>query len=135
MPKTKKLDYIYSVGRRKSSSARVRLYRGKGETTVNGKKITNYFPGVLLEGKWTKPFGLTQTSDKYYATIKVVGGGITGQVEAVAQALSKALSSINEEYKKTLKKAGLLTRDARIKERRKAGTGGKARRKKQSPKR
>lgn len=136
MPKTKKQDYIFAVGKRKNASARVRLFKGTGETQVNGIPIAEYFPGEVLKSVWQKPFQLTDTWGKYFATIKVLGGGKNGQVEAVSNALAKALVLENKEnYKSPLKKAGLLTRDARERQRRMVGTGGKARRKKQSPKR
>jgi small subunit ribosomal protein S9 len=136
MAKTKKESYIYASGKRKNASARVRLYKGTGQTQVNGLPIAEYFPGEVLKSNWGKPFELTDTWGKYYATIKVVGGGKNGQVEAVSNALAKALVSADKEnYKINLKKAGLLTRDARERQRRMVGTGGKARRAKQSPKR
>lgn len=136
MARKKKINYIYTVGRRRSASARVRLFRGKGESTVNGKPISKYFPGIIAKDKWTKPFKLTETSDKYYVTVKVVGGGKNGQLDAVVHGIARALTKAKEdEFRPVLKKAGLLTRDSRIRERRKVGTGGKARRKKQSPKR
>ena len=134
--KNKKRDYTYAVGRRKSSSARVRLFKGKGETTINGKTIEKYFPGAVNKDAYTKPFKIVDSSDGYYATIRVIGGGVKGQLDAVVHAISKALAKVKkDEFRAPLKKGGLLTRDARVKERRKVGTGGKARRKKQSPKR
>lgn len=131
----KKIDYLYGVGRRRTSSARARVFRGKGETTVNGQPAGKYFPGLVSEHEWSKPFKVTDMLSKYYATVKVVGGGKKGQLEAVSHAISRALAKEKEDFKKALKAAGLLTRDARVRERRKVGTGGKARRKKQSPKR
>lgn len=129
-------SYTYTVGRRRSASARVRLYRGKGDNFVNEMPFAKYFPGVVSEDKYTKPFKATETSDKYYVTAKVVGGGKNGQLDAVVHGISRALAKENEEkFRKPLKRLGLLTRDARVRERRKAGKGGKARRKKQSPKR
>lgn len=136
MPRKKKINYIYSVGRRRASSARVRLFKGKGKNVVNGISIEKYFPGVISEVSWKNPFKLTETLEKYYITVKVVGGGKEGQLDAVIHGLARTLSKANEEkFRPILKKAGLLTRDSRMKERRKVGTGGKARRKKQSPKR
>jgi len=132
----KKINYTYAVGKRRSSSARVRLFHGKGDNTVNGKTLEKYFPGEVNKSKWSKPFGITETSDKYYFTAKVVGGGKQGQIDAVINGLSKALSKVKpDKFRTPLKKAGLLTRDSRIRERRKIGMGGKSRRKKQSPKR
>lgn len=133
--KTKK-DYIYAVGRRKTASARVRLFRGKGETTVNNVSIAKYFQSEISKDTWAKPFRVVDGVDKFYATVKVVGGGITARVEAVAHAIAKALAKLDKEnFRIALKKAGLLTSDSRNRERRKVGTGGKARRAKQSPKR
>lgn len=134
--KKKKKDYAYAVGRRRSASARVRVYRGKGESTVNGKLVEKYFIDSVIEDKWQKPFRVIDEMDKYHFTAKVTGGGKKGQLDAVALGLSRALVKIEEDkYRIPLKKAGLLTRDSRVRERRKVGTGGKARRKKQSPKR
>jgi len=132
----KKTNYTYAVGRRREASARIRLFKGKGKSLVNDKPIENYFPGVLNTQSWTKPFRLTETREKYYVTVKVSGGGKKGQLGAVVHGIAKAFVVLNaEKYRSSLKKAGLLTRDSRIRERRKVGTGGKARRKKQSPKR
>lgn len=129
-------EYTFASGRRKSSSARVRLYSGKGDSLVNDKLIGIYFPGEVMRSSWSKPFELTNTLGKFYITVKVLGGGVNSQLEAVVHATAKALAKkSSEEYRSTLKKAGLLTRDARIRERRKVGKGGKARRAKQSPKR
>lgn len=136
MPRKKKINYTYAVGRRRSASARVRLFKGKGENTVNGKKISEYFPGAVKKDKWMRPFRVADVVDKYYVSIKVVGGGPSGQLDATVHGIARALSSVKEDkYRAPIKKAGLLTRDARVRERRKAGTGGRARRKKQSPKR
>lgn len=134
--KKKKKDYTYAVGRRKESSARVRLFKGKGKNVVNGQPFEDYFPGEVNKVSYEEPFKLTGTDGKYYVTAKVEGGGITGQLDAVVHGIARALSEVNEEkFRVPLKKEGLLTRDARVKERRKVGTGGKARRQKQSPKR
>lgn len=129
-------NYTFAVGRRKSAVARVRLYPKKGQTMVNGKPIEKYFPGEVARRLWTKPFQLTQAEGKYYATVKVVGGGKEGQLDAVIHGLARAFNGLDrEKFRPVLKKHGFLTRDSRIRERRKVGTGGKARRKKQSPKR
>ena len=125
-----------SVGRRKEASARVRLYKGKGENLVNGMAIGKYFPSEIEKTHWLKPFRVTETTDKYYITAKVGGSGKKGQLDALVLGISRALSLANpEKFRTILKKMGLLSRDARIRERRMVGTGGKARRKKQSPKR
>ncbi|OGM19556.1 30S ribosomal protein S9 [Candidatus Woesebacteria bacterium RIFCSPLOWO2_01_FULL_37_19] len=135
MVKTKKIDFKYAKGRRKTASARIRLYRGKGESTVNGKPIGEYFSGVINKDLWARPFKIVDVSDKYYVTVKVAGGGLRGQVEAVTLGIARALAKERLEFRKPLKDAGLLTRDARVRQRRMIGMGGKARRKKQSPKR
>ena len=132
----KKIDYSYGVGRRKESSCRVRLYRGKGENTVNGVAATKYFEGVIAKKAMEKPFGATETSDKYYFSAKVLGGGKQGQLSALILGLSRALvQASSEKNRSPLKKLGLLTRDPRKRQRRMVGMGGKSRRKKQSPKR
>lgn len=128
-------DFTYASGRRRDASARVRLHKGEGESTVNGILIGKYFPGEILRVMWNKPFTITDTLGKYHITVKVTGGGKQGQLNAVIHATAKALVELDEKFRAPLKKAGLLTRDHRIKERRKVGHGGKARRAKQSPKR
>lgn len=139
MPKTKaktKIDCTYAVGKRRSATARIRLFRGKGETLINNKPAEAYFPGMVNKDTWTKPFKVVDVMDKYFATVKVRGGGLQGQIDAVVQGIAKALAKTDREnYRHLLKRAGLLTRDSRIRERRKVGMGGKARRQKQSPKR
>ena len=128
--------YTYAAGRRKSSTARVRLFKGKNGSLVNDIPSEEYFPGKINQTKWTTPFELTDTLGKFYVTVKVIGGGKQGQLDACVHGIAKAFDSLDsEKYRQPLKKAGLLTRDARIRERRKVGTGGKARRAKQSPKR
>lgn len=134
--KTSNKKYTYAVGRRRRSSARVRLYKGRQESTVNGKLIGKYFPGNVMQTLWQKPFELTETLGKYYVTVKVVGGGKKGQLDATVHGIARAFSTLDsDKFRKALKTEGLLTRDDRRRERRKVGTGGKARRKKQSPKR
>jgi len=136
MPRTKKIDYIFAVGRRRESVARVRLYRGKAENSVNAMPATKYFPGEIAAKIMTKPFGATETSDKYYFSAKVTGGGKEGQLSALSLGISRTLVKVSpDKNKAVLKKLGLLTRDSRIRQRRMVGKGGKARRAKQSPKR
>ncbi len=136
MQKNKKLNYIYASGRRRTSSARARILKGKGITTVNSRPIDEYFPGAIFKEIWSKPFRTIDVEDKFYATVRVMGGGVKGQLEAVTHAVAKALAKESkEQFRPHLKKAGLLTRDSRTRERRKVGMGGKSRRKKQSPKR
>ncbi len=136
MPRKKKIDYIYTVGRRKSASARVRLFKGRSQSSVNNVPFDEYFPGKIFEDYFKKPFELTETLGKYYVTVRVLGGGRKGQLEATVHGIARSLAKLDsEKFRSPLKKAGLLTRDSRVRERRKVGTGGKARRKKQSPKR
>ncbi len=136
MAKVVKKDYIYAVGRRRSSSARVRLHKGDGQSLVNDQPIGQYFPGLINRALWMKPFDLTELAGKYFVTVKVAGGGRIGQLGATVLGIARTMEKLNtEKYRAALKKAGLLTRDDRTRERRKVGTGGKARRKKQSPKR
>lgn len=133
--KTTKKDYMFAVGRRKSAVARVRLYSGRGDSVVNGKPALEYFPGAAEAKFWNKPFDVTKTASKYWVSIKVAGGGKAGQMSAVVHGIARALTAVDEGNRLALRRHDLLTRDARIRERRKVGTGGKARRKKQSPKR
>lgn len=134
--KNTKPDYIYAVGRRRRASARVRLYLKKGDIIVNDKPIEQYFPGLIAKKLYLEPFRACNFIDKCSATIKVIGSGQSGQLGAVIHGLARALVKVNpEKFRPILKKNGFLTRDPRKKERRKAGTGGKARRRKQSPKR
>lgn len=144
-----KKDYIFAVGRRKEAVARVRLYEfvrddmswgtievKKGDIIVNQKPISQYFSGDVSRFKYTEPLRVVNAQNKYTITISVAGGGPAGQLDAVVAGLANALSKADVETNRAiLKKEGFLTRDARIRERRKVGTGGKARRKKQSPKR
>ena len=136
MPRTKKINYTYQKGRRKSASAKIRLYKGKDENLVNGQPFEKYFPGDVNKSLWMLPFKTTDTLGKYYVSVKVRGGGLKGQLGAVTHGIAKALVKEDpEKFKLSLRKAGLLTRDSRIRQRRMVGTGGKARGKKQSPKR
>lgn len=127
--------YTYAVGRRKAATAQVRLFKGKGETLVNKKPIAEYFPGQLAETAYQQPFQVTSTEGKYYATIHVRGSGKKSQLLAVVHGLARALDKENQDRHSELKKNGLLTRDSRARERRKMGQMGRARKKKQSPKR
>lgn len=131
----KKLNYVYAIGKRRTSSARVRLFKGSEENTVNGQLVGKYFPGEIARSQWGKPMEILEVTGKYFFTARIIGGGKQGQLEALVHAISRALAKAKAEYRKPLKSAKLLKRDSRIRERRKMGTGGKARRKKQSPKR
>ena len=136
MAKIKKIDYTYSVGRRKSASARVRFYKGVGDYLVNGLVIGKYFSNPVDRSLWAKMLKQYEALGEYHASIRVIGGGKHGQLEAVISGIAKSFAKVeNGKFRQELKKAGLLTRDALTRERRKVGTGGKARRKKQSPKR
>lgn len=141
-------NYIYAVGKRKESVARLRLYTGsilelnigeekvkKGDILVNGKRAEDYFRGLISKSKYEQPLKITNNLGKYVLSVKIEGGGQNGQLDAFVHALSRALSGMDEKNKLLLKKKGFLTRDARVRERRKVGMGGKARRKRQSPKR
>lgn len=134
-PTVKKLNYDKAHGRRKVAIARVRLYKGRGETLVNDKKIEEYFPGAVAQALLKRPFSVTKSEGVYWATVKVVGSGKNSQLGAVIHGLSRALTVANPELRTNLKTAGLLTRDPRAKERRKFGRAQKARKGKQSPKR
>src|SRR5690606_38163911 len=132
---TKQKDYTYAVGRRRAASARVRLHKGDKESVVNDIVIGQYFPGEQNRALWQKPFEITGTMGKYFITAKDVGGGKNGQRDAVMHGTARALSLISEDFRNILKTSGLLTRDDRSRERRKAGRKGRARFKPQSPKR
>ncbi len=135
-PKSSNVFY-QAVGRRKESTARVKLYvGGDGEIIVNGRSVEQYFPGEFAELLYLKPLKLTDNLKRFKITTKVTGGGLSGQLGAVVHGISRALMKIDrDKYHPLLKKAGLLTRDPRAKERRKAGFAHKARARKQSPKR
>ncbi len=134
MSETKTKIVAQAVGRRKSAIASVRLIPGNGELTVNGKPGTEYFPGLHAAPKYNSPFKTVDVS-KYAVTVRVHGGGPVGQLDAVVLGIARALVEVKEAFKKPLRDAGLLTRDSRERQRRHIGTGGKARRRKQSPKR
>jgi small subunit ribosomal protein S9 len=114
------LIYI-GTGRRKCSVARVRLLPGKGDITVNGKEVGVYFGRKILEIIVRQPLEVTQTTDRFDVKVNVNGGGTTGQAGAVRHGIARALIKSDEELRPALKKAGFLTRDPRMKERRKYG--------------
>jgi len=130
-----KNSYIRTLGRRKSAVACLKLFSGKGSSSVNGQALEKYFPTKTEKIVYDKPFEITKTSGKYHFQAKVLGGGKTGQVQALSLAISRCLIKINDTFKTDLRANGLLTVDSRVKERRMVGTGGKSRRQKQSPKR
>lgn len=113
--------YFYGTGRRKSSVARVRIVPGTGVITINGRSIDEYFGLETLKLIVNQPFGVTDTVGKFDIICNVRGGGFSGQAGAIRHGLSRALLQYNEELRPTLKKAGLLTRDPRMKERKKYG--------------
>lgn len=130
-----KNTYTYGLGRRKSATARARLYKGKGEITINDKPALEYLSGnkgYLAE--ITDPLALAQKQTTYNLTIKVSGGGLAGQVDAIKLAISKALTLEASDLRPALKKAGFLKRDPREKERKKYGLRS-ARKKEQFSKR
>ena len=120
--KTSSKVYYYGTGRRKDAVAAVRLVPGKGKITINGKDIDDYFGLDTLKLIVRQPLAATQTEDKFDVIVKAVGGGISGQAGAIRHGISRALVEADEEsYKAVLKESGFLTRDARMKERKKPG--------------
>jgi small subunit ribosomal protein S9 len=143
------LSYYEALGRRKESTARVRLYVvpdqvvtifgksvEKGGFLVNGRTVESYFPGEVYKKMLLEPFRTTNTMSRFVTSVKVSGGGLVGQLSSVILATSRALEKVDKEkHRPILKKRGYMKRDPRIKQRRKAGFAGKSRAKKQSPKR
>ena len=120
--KTSSKVYYYGTGRRKDAAAAVRLIPGKGKITINGKDIDDYFGLDTLKLIVRQPLAATQTEDKFDIIVKAVGGGISGQAGAIRHGIARALVEADEEsYKAVLKESGFLTRDARMKERKKPG--------------
>ena len=113
--------YFYGTGRRKSSIARVRLYPGTGKITINGRDVEDYFGLETLKLIINQPFGVTNTTGKFDIVANVTGGGISGQAGAIRHGVSRALLLADETYRPLLKKSGFLTRDPRMKERKKYG--------------
>ena len=124
MVAAKKTNEFAATGRRKTAVARVRLVKGSGTIVVNGKEIENYFDSKDMIDTVNRPFVLTERVGQYDMKISVKGGGKVGQSGAVSHALSRALVVAEEDLKPILKTAGLLTRDARMKERKKPGQPG-----------
>ena len=114
----------YATGRRKTSTARVFLRPGTGGISVNSRSFESFFPTEVLRTQVRTPLLLTETSDKFDVLATVAGGGVSGQAGAVRLGIARALIEYNAELRKRLKKEGLLTRDARIKERKKYGMAG-----------
>ncbi|MBP6460465.1 MAG: 30S ribosomal protein S9 [Crocinitomicaceae bacterium] len=128
------MEIINTLGRRKTSVARVYLSKGTGKVTVNKKDVKEFFPVALLQAKIQQPFELTETKEQYDVTVNVQGGGINGQAEAIRLGISRALVKVSEDFKPVLKADGLMTRDPRMVERKKPGQP-KARKKFQFSKR
>ncbi len=113
--------YFYGTGRRKKSVARVRIYPGSGSITINNRDIDEYFGLDTLKLIINQPFGVTGTEGKFDIVANVKGGGMSGQAGAIRHGVARALLTVDENYRSALKKAGFLTRDPRIKERKKYG--------------
>ncbi|MGZ6005537.1 MAG: 30S ribosomal protein S9 [Candidatus Saccharimonadales bacterium] len=127
--------YFYALGRRKSATARVRLQSGKGQIVINNKPVEEYLAGSkYLLHSIEKPFTVLEQNNQYDVSARVSGGGVNGQVEAIQLGIAKALATMNEDLKSTLKRADLLGRDPREKERKKFGLKG-ARKQRQFTKR
>jgi small subunit ribosomal protein S9 len=116
-----KQEYFYGTGRRKSSVARVRIYRGTGNVTINGRSIDDYFGLETLKLIVRQPLALTGNLENFDVVCTVAGGGVTGQAGAIRHGIARALLIFNPELRPELKKAGFLTRDPRMKERKKYG--------------
>ena len=114
-------DFFYGTGRRKTSVSRTRLYQGAGEITVNGRPYEDYFPRATLQMIIRQPLNLTKTLGKFDIKATVDGGGLAGQAQALRHGISRALLDFDPELRPVLKKAGFLTRDSRVKERKKYG--------------
>ena len=121
MKYTPAIPYFYGTGRRKSSVARVRIIPGTGNVTINGKDMSEYFGLETLKMIVTQPFGVTKTEGTFDVICTVKGGGVSGQAGAIRHGVARALLQAGDEYRAPLKKAGLLTRDPRMKERKKYG--------------
>ena len=110
-----------TVGRRKNAIARVKLSDGSGKVTINNRELEHYFPLAILRSEVLKPFEVTETLGRYDATIRVLGGGTTGQAGAVSLGIARSLVALDEDLRTVLRNAGLLTRDPRMVERKKYG--------------
>ncbi len=129
------MGYFYALGRRKSATARVRVLKGKGAITINDKPAEEYFAGSkTFLAELTRPFDVLELNGKYDVTVRVSGGGSAGQVDAIRLGIAKALVEMDESLKPTLRRAELLGRDPREKERKKFGLKG-ARKQRQFTKR
>ena len=117
-------DFNYGTGRRKTATARTRLYAGSGQILINDRPFEEYFPRKTLQMIIRQPLVITKTQDRFDIRVNVCGGGVSGQAEAVRHGISRALLVLDPELRGVLKKAGLLTRDSREKERKKPGQRG-----------
>jgi small subunit ribosomal protein S9 len=117
-------DKFYATGKRKNAIARVWLMPGTGQVTVNKRPVNDYFPRPTLLKTMEQPLALTGNKDRFDVRVNVSGGGIAGQADAVTHGIARALLGVSGEYRGILKKAGLIRRDARIKERKKYGQRG-----------
>jgi small subunit ribosomal protein S9 len=115
------METIHTIGRRKASVARIYMSKGKGNITVNGKDFKEYFPVDTMQFKLEQPFKISDLSGKFDVKVNVDGGGTTGQAEAIRLAISRALCELDADNRPALKAEGLLTRDARVVERKKPG--------------
>ena len=113
--------YFYGTGRRKKSVARVRIVPGSGVITINGRDVDDYFGLETLKLIIAQPFGVSETTGKFDVVANVAGGGLSGQAGAIRHGIARALVAADAEYRPALKKAGFLTRDPRMKERKKYG--------------
>ena len=117
-------DLVWAIGRRKQASAQVRLRTGSGNIQVNSVKFEEYFPSESVRGYAVQPLMVTGTSDQYDINVTVKGGGTIGQAGAFRHGLARALARNESDLKSVLKESGMLTRDARVKERKKSGQPG-----------
>jgi small subunit ribosomal protein S9 len=124
MEKIMSQDFFYGTGKRKTSVSRTRLYKGTGSITVNGRELGDYFPRATLQMIIRQPLKLTKTLEKFNIACRVTGGGLSGQAQAVRHGISRALLEFDPEMRGVLKRAGFLTRDSRVKERKKYGQRG-----------
>ncbi|MDH4474480.1 MAG: 30S ribosomal protein S9 [Fluviicola sp.] len=128
------MEVVNTLGRRKTSVARVYLMKGTGKVTVNKRDYKEFFPVAVLQTKIEQPFNLTETTGQYDVKVNVAGGGVNGQAEAIRLGIARALVKVSEDMKPLLKAEGLMTRDPRMVERKKPGQP-KARKKFQFSKR
>ncbi len=120
----KKVEEIWATGRRKCAAARVRVKAGKGQITINKRAFDEYFPDAAVRGYIMQPLVITGTAEGYDVNANIKGGGIIGQAGALRHGIARALTQVNPELRSVLKESGMLTRDARVKERKKYGQPG-----------